>query len=83
MDTILVFKNTSKKGFMRYQWLGKQNSFSQSKDFPFLEPEEKYEDLQGSLFRGSRFKFQGFGGVCISDFGLEHFTGFQSQYCTN
>lgn len=61
MDTILVFKNTSKKGFMRYQWLGKQNSFSQSKDFPFLEPEEKYEDLQGSLlnFRGLEgFAFQ-------------------------
>lgn len=48
MNTALVFKNDSKKSFTRYQWLGKQNSFSQSKVFPFLEPETQ-EDLQGSL----------------------------------
>lgn len=48
-DTVLVFKNTSKKTFTRCQWLGKQNPFSQSIVFPFLEPETKCEVLQGSL----------------------------------
>lgn len=49
MDTVLAPKSSSKRSCTGCQWLGEQNSFSQSKVFPFLEQETQFEDLQCSL----------------------------------
>lgn len=49
METVLAPKNSSKRSSTGCQQLGKQNSFSQPKVFPFLEQETQFEHLQGSL----------------------------------
>lgn len=48
MDTFQAPKNSSEGSCTGCQRLGKQNSFSQPKVFPFLEQETQFEDLQAS-----------------------------------